>query len=96
MTYNQAMIKLKHLFIAFGYEASSPDLKVPWVVKRQPDGSFLTFYFKPQSIYYVRNNNAVRHFKDARSLHLEDLKSLALLSTINPTHVINLLEARTV
>lgn len=96
-TYKQAMIHIMQLCDSFGYSKSRDDLtlKVPWRTKTMGDGSTLTLWFRPQSIYYVRNNNLVRHLNEARSLHLEDIKLLAKLSRVNPTYVIDYLEGRT-
>lgn len=97
MTYKQAMIYLMQLCDGFGYVKSDQDLqlKIPWRVKTMPDGTTLTLWFKAQSIYYTRNNQAVRHFKDARSLHLPDIKSLAAQSRITPLIVMNKIEGLT-
>lgn len=95
MNYLQAMARIQLLCKSFGYEASSPDLKVPWMVKRMPDGTFLTLWFKTRSIYYTRDNQAVRHFKDARSLHLVDIKALVEVIPANPSYVMDYIESRT-
>ncbi len=81
MNYLQAMHKIRGALDCLGWDKSinDIDLKIKWRSK-QIGNDFVTFYFKPQSIYFVKNNNPIRHFKDARSLHLDDIKFLSVLS----------------
>lgn len=88
-TYVQAMTKIQHLLDCHGWEKSRDDasLKIKWRVKTMQDGQTLTFWFKSQAIYFTLNHNAVRHFKDARSMHMDNIKEMAQISTFNPAHV---------
>lgn len=93
MTYNKAMDAIINALKCHGYNTSSPDLKIRWASKFMQDGSIITFWFKPQSIYYTRNNQKVRHFKDARSLHLENIKGLSVQKA---SYILDYLESRTI